>query len=318
MVNDDFLSRSRKNIRLINTARGQVVDTPALAKHMQSNKVTGACLDVLEYESASFEALKPSERPEAWQWLISSNRVLRRRTSPAGPSRATRRSRNCWRNGSSTLSHKPMLGLTSVTDYRRLAQRRLPRPFFDYVAGGSYGEVTLRANRADLDALRLRQRVLRDFKNWVDARFDSSATWHDLAWVRNNWSGQFVIKGVLNRADVIAAVDAIVIFNHGDRQLDAAPSTISVLPAIANAVGNRVELLMDGGIRSGQDIVKALAFGARACMVGRAWLYGLAARGGSGVSEVLQILRRELSVTLALLGVSKARDIDGSALYSIA
>lgn len=374
----------------------------------------------------------------------------------------------------------------SVSDYRLLAQRRLPRPFFDYIDGGAYNELTLAANRNDLDTLKLHQRVLRgasgidtsttvlgqklaqplilgpvglaglfarrgevqaaraakaagvpfclstvsicsieevsvtgtapfwfqlyvirdrgyardllararaagsttlvftvdlpvfatryrDVRNgmtggaglldrlakaweiarhagwlldvpvggkpltfgnlakavpsarsleamkaWVDAQFDPAITWHDLGWLRENWSGNIVIKGVLDVDDARAAADigasSVVVSNHGGRQLDGAPSAISILPRIVDAVGGRMEILMDGGIRSGQDIAKALALGAKAVMLGRAWAYGLAARGEQGVAEVLAILKRELEVTMTLLGVERVGDIGAAAL----
>jgi L-lactate dehydrogenase (cytochrome) len=163
-------------------------------------------------------------------------------------------------------------------------------------------------------------RNLGNIKKWVDEQFDASVTWRDIAWVRENWTGPIVIKGVLNEEDARSAADvgadAVVVSNHGGRQLDSVPSTISVLPRIAEAVGDRVEVLMDGGIRSGQDIAKAVALGARACLIGRAWVYGAAARGEQGVTEVLNILRRELKVTLALLGVTSIDELDVTALES--
>ena len=379
-----------------------------------------------------------------------------------------------------------MLVPASVSDYRLLAERRLPRAFFDYIDGGAYNELTLAANRNDLDALKLHQRVLRGasaidtstvvlgqklaqplilgpvglaglfarrgevqaaraaaaagvpfclstvsicpieelsaagtapfwfqlyvirdrgyaaellararaagcttlvftvdlpvfatryrdvmngmtggaglfgrlaktweiarhfgwlvdvplggkpltfgnlakavpsarsleaMKGWVDAQFDAGVTWKDLDWVRQNWHGHIVIKGVLDADDAKAAADigagAIVVSNHGGRQLDGAPSAISVLPRVVDAVGDRMEVLMDGGIRSGQDVAKALALGAKAVMLGRAWTYGLAARGEAGVAEVLALLKRELTVTMTLLGAERVGDIDAVAL----
>jgi len=373
-----------------------------------------------------------------------------------------------------------MLVPASVSDYRLLAQRRLPKAFFDYIDGGAYNELTLAANRNDLDALKLHQRVLRGASNidtsttvlgqklaqpvilgpvglaglyarrgevqaaraaaaagvpfclstvsicsieevsaartapfwfqlyvirdrgyatellararaagcttlvftvdlpvfatryrdvrngmtggtglfgrlariwdivrhtgwlldvplggkpltfgnlaqavpsarsleamkvWVDAQFDPAITWHDLGWLREQWPGNIVIKGVLDADDARSAVEvgasAVIVSNHGGRQLDGAPSSISVLPRIRDAVGDRLEILMDGGIRSGQDVAKALACGAKAVMLGRPWAYGLAARGEAGVAEVLAILKRELEVTMTLLGVER---IDG-------
>lgn len=374
----------------------------------------------------------------------------------------------------------------SVSDYRLLAERRLPRAFFDYIDGGAYNELTLAANRNDLDALRLHQRVLRgaanidtstavlgerlaqpvilapiglaglyarrgevqaaraahaagvpfclstvsicsieevsaagtapfwfqlyvirdrgyakellaraqaagsrtlvftvdlpvfatryrDVRNgmtggatlagrlaklwdilrhagwlldvpvggkpltfgnlaqavpsaksleamkvWVDAQFDPAITWHDLGWLREHWNGNIVIKGVLDVDDARAAADigasGVVVSNHGGRQLDGAPSSVSVLPRVVDAVGDRLDVLMDGGIRSGQDVAKALALGAKAVMLGRPWAYGLAARGERGVAEVLAILKRELEVTMALLGAERIDRIGAGAL----
>lgn len=374
----------------------------------------------------------------------------------------------------------------SVSDYRLLAERRLPRAFFDYIDGGAYNELTLAANRNDLDALRLHQRVLRgaanidtstavlgerlaqpvilapiglaglyarrgevqaaraahaagvpfclstvsicsieevsaagtapfwfqlyvirdrgyakellaraqaagsrtlvftvdlpvfatryrDVRNgmtggatlagrlaklwdilrhagwlldvpvggkpltfgnlaqavpsaksleamkvWVDAQFDPAITWRDLGWLREHWNGNIVIKGVLDVDDARAAADigasGVVVSNHGGRQLDGAPSSVSVLPRIVDAVGDRLDVLMDGGIRSGQDVAKALALGAKAVMLGRPWAYGLAARGEAGVAEVLAILKRELEVTMALLGAERIDRIGAGAL----
>jgi L-lactate dehydrogenase (cytochrome) len=159
---------------------------------------------------------------------------------------------------------------------------------------------------------------LEAMKDWVDAQFDPGVTWNDLGWVRENWSGHIVIKGVLDVDDARAAADlgasAVVVSNHGGRQLDGAPSSISVLPRVVDAIGDRLDVLMDGGIRSGQDVAKALALGAKAVMLGRAWAYALAARGGAGVGEVLAILKRELEVTMTLLGVERVGDIGADAL----
>ncbi len=182
----------------------------------------------------------------------------------------------------------------------------------DVALGGrplSFGNLTGVAPNAE---------TISDVKKWVDAQFDPSVTWRDLAWVRQNWSGPIVIKGIIDPEDARAAADigadAVVVSNHGGRQLDSAPSTISALPGVVDAVGDRLEVLMDGGIRSGQDIVKAIALGARACLVGRAWVYGMAARGESGIDHVLHILRREIEITMALLGASSLNDLNRDCL----
>lgn len=159
-----------------------------------------------------------------------------------------------------------------------------------------------------------------DFKRWVDAQFDASVTWRDLDFVRENWCGPIVLKGILDLDDARSAAgigaDAIIVSNHGGRQLDSALSSIAALPAIVDAVGDRLDVLLDSGIRSGQDIAKALALGARATLIGRPWVWALAARGESGVSEVLDILARELQVTLALLGQPRADRLDPAVLVA--
>lgn len=154
--------------------------------------------------------------------------------------------------------------------------------------------------------------------DWVAHQFDPALNWSDVDWIRSIWPGKLIIKGILNVDDARSAskagADAIVVSNHGGRQLDGAPSTISVLPRIAEAVGSEVEVLFDGGVRSGQDVMRALALGARACLVGRAYVYGLGAGGEAGVATAIDILRKELSVTMALTGTRSVAEIDGRVL----
>ena len=154
---------------------------------------------------------------------------------------------------------------------------------------------------------------VQQFRSWIDSQFDPSVTWKDIEWLRQEWPGTLVIKGILEPDDAIAAANAgaqgIVVSNHGGRQLDSAPSSISALPRIADAIGDRVEIMMDGGVHSGQDVVKALALGARSVMIGRAWVYPLAARGEAGVRHILSQIQREIGVTLALTGVTSVRAI---------
>ncbi len=154
---------------------------------------------------------------------------------------------------------------------------------------------------------------------WIAQQFDPALGWKDVAWIRSLWPGKLVLKGILDAEDArIAAdhgADAIVVSNHGGRQLDSAPATITVLPDIAAAVGHRTEILFDGGIRSGQDVLKAVALGAKGTLIGRSWLYGLAAGGEAGVRQTLEILRKELDVSMALAGLSDIRSVDRSALY---
>ena len=147
---------------------------------------------------------------------------------------------------------------------------------------------------------------IRTLAEWTATQFDATANWRDVEWVRSRWPGKLILKGILDPQDarfgVAAGADAIVVSNHGGRQLDGAPSTIASLPAIADAVGGRCEVLFDGGIRSGQDVAKALALGARAGLIGKSFLFALAAGGQAGVTQALGILRDELRVTLALTG----------------
>jgi L-lactate dehydrogenase (cytochrome) len=376
-----------------------------------------------------------------------------------------------------------MKNITCIDDLRQLARRKVPRAFFDYADSGSYQEETLRANRADLEAIKLRQRILvdvsqrslattvigqklsspmilapvglcgmhhgdgeilsanaanaagipftlstmsicsiedvaeatakpfwfqlyvirdrgfskdileravaakcnalvltvdlqvlgqrhRDIKNgmtvppeirianiidvatkpawawsvlngrrktfgnlaghvkgmenvnelakWVGAQFDPALSWKDVEWIKKIWPGKLILKGILDADDAKTAVklgaDAIVVSNHGGRQLDGAPSSISALPAIADAVGSDTEVLFDGGVRTGADIMRALALGARACMIGRAYIYGLGAGGQAGVAKAIDILEKELSVAMALTGTNRIADIDGRVL----
>ena len=375
--------------------------------------------------------------------------------------------------------------ITCIEDQRVLARRRVPKAFFDYADGGSYTESTLRANRADLEAIRLRQRVMvdvskrsletsilgetaaapivlapvgltgmqhgdgeilaaqaaeaagipytlstmsicsiedvaaatakpfwfqlyvirdrgftkdilaraqaakcsalvltvdlqvlgqrhRDLKNgmtvppeirlnniidmatkpawalsilrgkrktfgnlaghvkgmddvtslaeWTNSQFDPALNWNDVAWIKSHWPGKLIIKGILDVEDarIVAdlGADALVVSNHGGRQLDGASSSISALPKIADAVGSRIEIMMDGGIRTGADIMRALALGARSCMIGRAYAWGLGAGGKAGVAKTIDILKKELDITMALTGVSRTADIGPQVLVN--
>jgi L-lactate dehydrogenase (cytochrome) len=148
---------------------------------------------------------------------------------------------------------------------------------------------------------------------WTATQFDASADWHDVEWVRSRWSGKLILKGVLDADDarlaVAAGADAIVVSNHGGRQLDGAPSSISVLREIVEAVDGRCEVMFDGGVRSGQDIAKALALGARGALIGKTFLYALSAAGEAGVTKAIEIMRNELRVTLALTGTSSISQV---------
>ena len=376
-----------------------------------------------------------------------------------------------------------MKNVTCIDDLRTIARRRVPKAFFDYADSGSYGEYTLRANRSDLEAIKLRQRVLvdvsernlattvmgkkiaaplilapiglcgmqhgdgeilsaraaneagipftlstmsvgsiedvaegtgkpfwfqlyvirdrefskslmsralaakvdtlvltvdlqvlgqrhKDIKNgltvppefriknvidiatkpawlwsilkgksktfgnisghvpgmenvnslakWTQDQFDPALNWKDVEWIRKYWPGKLVIKGILDIDDAKNAVkmgaDAIVVSNHGGRQLDGTSTSIAMLPRVVDAIGGDTDVLFDGGIRSGADIMRALALGAKACLIGRSYIYGLGAFGQAGVAKAIDILEKELSVTMALTGVNRIADIDGRVL----
>ncbi len=154
-------------------------------------------------------------------------------------------------------------------------------------------------------------RSVEGFWPWVRGSMDNALTWSHIDWIRENYPGKVILKGVQDVEDARQAVrsgfDGLVVSNHGGRQLDGGVSSISALPRIADAVGDDITVLMDGGVRSGLDVLKALASGAKACLIGRAWAYGLAARGGAGVSQVLDIMRGELATALALTGCTDVR-----------
>lgn len=149
------------------------------------------------------------------------------------------------------------------------------------------------------------------FAGWVQRNFDASVTWKDLDWVRERWKGPIVIKGVLDPEDAREAVrvgaDALIVSNHGGRQLDGVQSSVSALPAIVEAVEGRVPVMMDGGVRSGLDVLRVLALGAKACFIGRAWAFPLAAGGGAAVTRMLNTMRAELGVAMALTGCTDVR-----------
>jgi L-lactate dehydrogenase (cytochrome) len=153
---------------------------------------------------------------------------------------------------------------------------------------------------------------------WTASQFDPTLNWDDVAWIKKEWGGKLILKGILDVEDarlaVAAGADAIVVSNHGGRQLDGAMSSIQALPAIVDAVGHQTEVWFDGGIRTGQDILKATALGAKGSMVGRAFLYGLGAMGEAGVTKMLEILQKELDVSMALTGTKDIREVGTSNL----
>ena len=153
---------------------------------------------------------------------------------------------------------------------------------------------------------------------WTAQQFDPALNWRDVEWVKNRWGGKLILKGVMDVRDAHLAAqsgaDALIVSNHGGRQLDGAPSSVSALPAIADEVGSKIEVWMDGGIRSGQDVLKAVALGAQGTLIGRAFLYGLGALGEEGVAKCLQLIRNELDITMAFCGHTDIRTVDRAIL----
>jgi len=149
---------------------------------------------------------------------------------------------------------------------------------------------------------------------WTQQQFDLSLSWNDIEWIKKRWGGKLILKGIMDPEDARLAVqsgaDALIVSNHGGRQLDGALSSIRALPAIVDAVGSQIEVHMDGGIRSGQDVLKALALGAKGVYIGRPFLYGLGAMGQVGVTKCLEIIRNELDITMAFCGHTDIKKID--------
>ena len=160
--------------------------------------------------------------------------------------------------------------------------------------------------------------ALPDFKTWIDSQLDPAVDWKDIEWLREQWKGTLVIKGVLDPHDakdaVAAGADGLVVSNHGGRQLDGVVSGAAMLPRVADALGESVPLLVDGGIRSGQDVVKALALGAKAVMIGRPWIYALAAQGEAGLERLLTMFQMDMNTALGLSGYLHADTVDRGAL----
>ena len=169
------------------------------------------------------------------------------------------------------------------------------------------------------DALPRGSGGLATLSQWIASQFDPTLSWNDVAWVRSLWPGKLIVKGILDPEDarlaVDAGADAVVVSNHGGRQLDGAPSSIAALPYVVEAIGDRCEVWLDSGVRSGQDVVKAMALGARATMIGKAFLYGLGAMGGRGVTAALELIRKELDVSMALTGTRDVHDIGPQVLW---
>jgi L-lactate dehydrogenase (cytochrome) len=159
---------------------------------------------------------------------------------------------------------------------------------------------------------------LASLASWTNEQFDPRLSWQDVGWIREKWGGKLILKGILDPEDARLALDsgadALIVSNHGGRQLDGARSSISALPGIVDVVGDRMEVHMDGGIRSGQDVLKAVALGAKGVYIGRPFLYGLGAGGRAGVTRALEIIRRELDISMALCGKRDIRNVDAEIL----
>ena len=192
-----------------------------------------------------------------------------------------------------------------------------PANLFDFVRKPGWLVRTLRAKRRNFGNIAGHVKGVDDLgsvSGWVQDQFDTSLNWKDVAWIRSIWPGKLIIKGILDVEDAREAAktgaQALVVSNHGGRQLDGARSSIAMLPEIAEAVGTQMEIMFDGGIRSGQDVMRAIALGAKSCMIGRAYIHGLGAGGGAGVTKAIDIITKELSVTMGLCGVNTVADID--------
>ncbi|MEM7363564.1 MAG: alpha-hydroxy acid oxidase [Pseudomonadota bacterium] len=161
---------------------------------------------------------------------------------------------------------------------------------------------------------------LSSLSEWTASQFDPTLSWQDVDWIKTRWGGPLIIKGIMEPIDaelaVRAGADAIVVSNHGGRQLDGAPASVDALPAILDAVGDDVEVWLDSGIRTGQDMFKAIALGARATMAGRAYIYGLGAMGEEGVDQVIEMLRAELDLTMAFCGLTDVNDVTPDVIWS--
>ncbi|AMJ63606.1 alpha-hydroxy acid oxidase [Bosea sp. PAMC 26642] len=207
------------------------------------------------------------------------------------------------RNGLSAPPKPTLANLINLATKPRWCLKMLdtPRRSFGNIVGHVSGV-------ADMSSL----------SSWTADQFDPKLDWDDIKRIKEQWGGKLILKGILDPEDAEMAVqsgaDALIVSNHGGRQLDGALSSIAALPAIVEQVGNRMEILFDGGIRSGQDVIKALALGAHGTFIGRAFLYGLGAMGEEGVTRCLDIIRKELDITMALCGLRDVRDVDGRIL----
>lgn len=189
--------------------------------------------------------------------------------------------------------------------------------FFDFATKPSWVINVLRGKHLTFGNLAGQMNNTEDLTSlseWISTQFDPSLSWKDVDWIRSIWPGKLIIKGIMDINDAREAVktgaEAMVVSNHGGRQLDGAPSSISVLPQIVQDVGDKIEIMFDGGIRSGQDVMRALALGAKSCMLGRSYIHGLGAAGQKGVARAVELIGKELSTTMGLCGVHAIQDID--------
>jgi L-lactate dehydrogenase (cytochrome) len=210
-------------------------------------------------------------------------------------------------SGSRYRDHRS--GLSGGTRLRRAAQA-VTRPAWAWDVGLLGRPHSL----GNLEPVLGKNTGLEDYFGWIGANFDASITWGDVAWVRENWDGPLIIKGILEPDDareaVAQGVDGLVVSNHGGRQLDGASSTARALPSIAEAVAGKLPVLADSGVRSGLDVVRMLALGADFVLIGRAWAYALASRGGTGVTHVLKLIEAEMRVAMALTGCTSISEIN--------
>lgn len=208
-------------------------------------------------------------------------------------------------------------GVGNYHDIRARARRRLPRFLFEYVDRGAEDELSLAANRAAFERVKLRHRVMVDVSRREQkvTLFGREAAMP----LAKRWPRTLMVKGVMTVEDAQLAAehgaDAVVISNHGGRNLDAAPATLDVLPSIAQAVGSRMTVIVDSGVRRGSDVVKAMALGAKAVLVGRPTLFGVGMGGAAGASRALDILRSEIDTTQGFIGCPRLADIDASVLH---
>jgi L-lactate dehydrogenase (cytochrome) len=193
--------------------------------------------------------------------------------------------------------------------------------FIDFATKPAWVAGVLRGKRRTFGNLAGHLKVDQDITSlstWINSQFDTTLNWKDVDWIRSIWPGKLVLKGILDVEDAeIAAktgAQALVVSNHGGRQLDGAPSSIEALPEIVDTVGSKIEVMFDGGIRSGQDVMRALALGAKSCMIGRAYAYGLGAGGEEGVAKAISLIAKELETTMGLCGVNTIPEIDDSVI----